>query len=77
MDNEKNVFVHNHNSTLRFGKHKGKSVETVLVNDAQWLSWAIAKIPTFKVSETLHKDITACVETGKNSKTANHQNYER
>lgn len=62
------IFVHTHKSELRFGKHKGKSVETVLVDDAQWLQWAVQKIPTFKVSEPLSKDIEACAKITERSK---------
>jgi len=38
------------NNVLEFGKHKGKTIQEVMVEDANWLHWALQGIPDFKLN---------------------------
>lgn len=38
------------NSVLEFGKHKGKTISQVMVEDVNWLHWALEEIPDFKLN---------------------------
>jgi len=37
-------------NVLEFGKHKGKTVQEVMIQDVNWLHWALQNIPEFKLN---------------------------
>lgn len=45
-----------HSSILQFGKHQGKTVGEVMVQDPGWLTWAHGYIHFFKLPPDLHQE---------------------
>lgn len=39
------------NNVLEFGKHKGKTVQQIMKEDADWLHWALQNIKDFKLNK--------------------------
>ena len=37
-------------NVLEFGKYKGKTVQEVMIQDVNWLHWALQNIPEFKLN---------------------------
>lgn len=38
------------NNVLEFGRHKGKTVQQIMKEDADWLHWALQNIKDFKLN---------------------------
>ena len=44
-------------SRLRFGKHFGETVQEVIVNDPEWLEWALDNVVGMKLTPEAEKEL--------------------
>lgn len=44
---------------LRFGKHKGETIENVLESDPSWLRWALENLEDFVVTDEVEDGLNS------------------
>ena len=47
------------NNRLRFGKHFGETIQEVIVNDPEWLEWALDNVVGMKLTPEAEKELDA------------------
>jgi hypothetical protein len=48
---------------LRFGKHKGRTVEDVMAEDPYYLFWCLENVESFEVDDALQDAITRAAKS--------------
>jgi len=53
------IKVHGLSDKVKFGKHRGKSVEDIISSDPQWLFWAVENVDDFDIDKDAEAELEA------------------
>jgi hypothetical protein len=57
-----NKYTYNKDTKLKFGKHKGQTLSSVILSDPAWVDWALRNVDYFAISVGASEDLDKAME---------------